>query len=64
MLNSSLKNIVLYKNLAGLVELEFWPLENKKRSKNKKPLKTRFFIKIIKKRKKSFLHLWLGLAML
>jgi len=27
MLNSSLK-IVLYKSLAGLVELKFWPLKN------------------------------------
>ena len=34
-----------------------WPLENKKRSENKKRQK-RVFYKINKKRKKRFLHLW------
>jgi len=35
--------IVLYKSLAGLVELKFWLLENKNTIKNKK-IKTRVFL--------------------
>ena len=44
--------------LVGLVGYKISPLENKKRSKNKKTLKARFY-KNNKKRKKRFLQLWL-----
>src|SRR6218665_2533790 len=67
MLNPSLKSRFMEKFnrfsriLAGLVGSKISPLENKKRSKNKKTLKNAFFIKIIKKRKKRFLHLcWIA----
>ena len=42
MLNPSLKPFCEKVYLAGLLELKFWPLENEKRSKNKKKLKHMF----------------------
>jgi len=42
MLNSSFK-IVLYKSLTSLVELKFWPLENKKTVKKQKNTLKRIF---------------------
>src|SRR6218665_2817961 len=39
-----LLKVVLSQNLLGLVELQIWPPENKKRSKNKKNLKNAFLI--------------------
>src|SRR6218665_3675412 len=65
MLNPSLKSRFMEKFsrfsriLAGLVGYKNSPLENKKRSKNKKTLKNAFFIKIIKNVKNVFLHLCL-----
>src|SRR6218665_1008305 len=60
MLNPSLKSRLMEKFnrfsriLAGLIGYKISPLENKKRSNNKKTLKNAFFIKVIKNVKNVF----------
>ena len=57
MLNPSLESRFMQEFSKILAGYKNSPLENKKRSKNKKNLKTRFYKKNNKKRKKRFLHL-------
>jgi len=64
MLNPSLRSRFMQefsrfsRTLTGLEGYKILPLENKKMFQKPKNLKKHVFIKIIKKRKKWFLHLW------